>query len=50
MRVGVVLCPQMVEKARRNADTAGLPNVAFVEAGIEKLSLPDESVLGEWSD
>lgn len=42
--VGVDLCPAMVGKARRNADTLGLPNVEFVEAGIENLPLPDASV------
>jgi SAM-dependent methyltransferase len=41
--VGVDLCPEMVGKARRNADTLGLPNVEFVEAGVEKLPLPDAS-------
>lgn len=39
--IGVDLCPEMVGKARRNADTLGLPNVEFVEAGIE--TLPDAS-------
>lgn len=42
--VGVDLCPEMVGKARRNADTLGLHNVEFVETGIEKLPLPDNSV------
>jgi arsenite methyltransferase len=42
--VGVDLCPAMVEKARRNADLLGLRNVEFVNAGIEKLLLPDGSV------
>jgi arsenite methyltransferase len=42
--VGVDLCLQMVEKARRNADLLGLHNVEFVEAGIEKVPLPDGSV------
>jgi SAM-dependent methyltransferase len=41
--VGVDLCPEMVGKARRNAERLGLPNVEFVEAGIENLPLPDES-------
>lgn len=41
--VGVDLCPEMVGKARRNADALGLHNVEFVEAGIEKLPLPDDS-------
>jgi len=42
--VGVDLCPEMVEKARCNAALLGLHNVEFVNAGIEKLSLPDGSV------
>src|SRR5262249_40492933 len=31
--VGVDLCPEMVEKARRNARLLGLDNVEFVHAG-----------------
>jgi arsenite methyltransferase len=42
--VGVDLCPEMVEKARRNADLLGLRNVEFVQAEIEKLPLPAGSV------
>jgi arsenite methyltransferase len=42
--VGVDLCPEMVEKARRNADLLGLRNVEFVLAGVEKVPLPDGSV------
>jgi arsenite methyltransferase len=42
--IGVDLCPEMVEKARRNAERLGLPNVEFVEARIEKVPLPDRSV------
>ena len=42
--VGVDLCPEMVEKARRNASLLGLNNVEFVNAGIEKVPLPDGSV------
>jgi arsenite methyltransferase len=42
--VGVDLCREMVEKARRNADLLALRNVEFVQAGIEKLPLPDGSV------
>jgi arsenite methyltransferase len=38
--IGVDLCPQMVEKARRNAELLDLHNVEFVEAGIEKVPLP----------
>lgn len=42
--VGVDLCEEMVAKARQNAGLLGLNNVEFVNAGIEKLPLPDESV------
>src|SRR5215831_21416361 len=42
--VGVDLCPEMVEKARRNASLLGLGNVEFVETGIEKLPLPGGAV------
>jgi SAM-dependent methyltransferase len=42
--VGVDLSPEMVEKARRNAVLLGLGNVEFVNAGIEKVPLADESV------
>ena len=42
--VGVDLCPAMIEKARCNASLLGLRNVEFVEAGIKKVPLPDESV------
>jgi arsenite methyltransferase len=42
--IGVDLCHEMVEKARHNARLLGLNNVEFVEAGIEKVPLPDGSV------
>jgi SAM-dependent methyltransferase len=42
--VGVGLCQEMVEKARHNASLLGLHNAEFVNAGIEKLPLPDASV------
>jgi SAM-dependent methyltransferase len=42
--VGVDLCPEMVEKSRRNADLLGLHNIQFVQAEIENLPLPDASV------
>jgi len=42
--VGVDLCPEMIAKARRNADLLSLRNVEFVNAEIEKLPLPDASV------
>jgi SAM-dependent methyltransferase len=42
--VGVDLCPEMVEKARRNASLLGLHNVEFLQAQIENLPLRDASV------
>jgi SAM-dependent methyltransferase len=42
--LGLDLCPQMVEKARRNASLLGLRNAEFLHAGIEKLPLSDGSV------
>jgi SAM-dependent methyltransferase len=42
--VGVDLCPEMVEKARRNAFLLGLNNAEFLHAGIEKVPLPDGAV------
>jgi SAM-dependent methyltransferase len=41
--IGVDLCPEMVVKARNNAERLGLRYVEFVEAGIETLPLPDAS-------
>ncbi len=42
--IGVDLCLEMVEKARRNASLLGLHNVEFLHAGIENVPLPDGSV------
>ena len=42
--IGVDLCPEMVEKARRNASLLGPRNVEFMQAQIENLPLPDASV------
>jgi len=42
--IGVDLCMEMVEKARRSADLLGLNNAEFLHAEIEKLPLPDASV------
>jgi arsenite methyltransferase len=42
--IGVDLCPEMVEKAQRNAALLGLANVEFLHAGVEKLPLPDGSL------
>jgi ubiquinone/menaquinone biosynthesis C-methylase UbiE len=41
---GVDRCPEMVEKARRNASLLGLNNAEFLRAGIEKPPLSDGSV------
>jgi SAM-dependent methyltransferase len=42
--VGVDLCPEMVEKARRNADFMELRNVQFLHTEIERLPLADATV------
>src|SRR5262245_49828378 len=42
--VGVDLCPEMVEKARRNASLLGLHNVQFMQAQIEQVPLPEAAV------
>jgi ubiquinone/menaquinone biosynthesis C-methylase UbiE len=42
--IGVDMCEEMIAKARHNAELLGLKNVDFVNAGIETLPLPDESV------
>lgn len=42
--VGVDMCDAMIAKARHNAELLGLNNVEFVNAGIEQLPLPSESV------
>ena len=42
--IGVDLCPQMVEKARRNASLLGPNNAEFLHAGIEKRPLSDGAV------
>ena len=42
--IGIDLCPEMVEKARRNAELLDLHNVEFVTGGIESLPLPDRTV------
>ncbi len=41
--IGVDFVPEMVEKARANADTLGVENVDFVEGDIEDLPLDDET-------
>jgi len=42
--VGLDMTPEMVERARRNAATAGLDNVKVRQAMIEEIPLPDASV------
>ncbi len=42
--IGVDLCLEMVQKARRNASLLGLNNAEFLHAGFEKLPLRDGSV------
>jgi SAM-dependent methyltransferase len=39
--IGVDMTPAMLEKARRNVQALGLANVAFVQAEVESLPLPD---------
>ena len=41
--VAVDLCPEMIEKARRNADLLDLQNVLFLQTEIERLPLLDAS-------
>ena len=38
------MCDEMLAKARLNAVQMDLSNVEFVNAGVEKLPIPDESV------
>jgi SAM-dependent methyltransferase len=42
--IGVDMTPEMVERARRNAATAGFSNVEIRQGLIEELPLPDGSV------
>ena len=39
--VGIDFTPEMIERARRNVAAVGLVNVAFLEAAIEAIPLPD---------
>lgn len=41
--VGIDMTPEMIELARRNATKAGVTNVAFRHATIDRLPLPDGS-------
>jgi SAM-dependent methyltransferase len=42
--IGIDMTPEMIERARRNAQRQGLANVAFHLAAIDKLPLADASV------
>jgi SAM-dependent methyltransferase len=42
--IGIDMTPQMIELARKNAAKAGVTNVEFHLASIDKLPLPDASV------
>ena len=42
--IGIDMTPEMIDLARRNAEKAGLTNVEFHLATIDKLPLPDASV------
>jgi arsenite methyltransferase len=42
--IGIDMTPEMLELARRNAERAGLTNVEFHRATIDRLPLPDASV------
>lgn len=41
--IGIDMTPEMLDLARRNAEKAGLKNVEFHEATIDRLPLPDAS-------
>src|SRR5437773_414520 len=42
--IGIDMTPEMIERARRNAEQGGYTNVEFHLAKIDKLPLPDNSV------
>ena len=42
--IGIDMTPEMLDLARRNAEKAGLANVEFHRATIDRLPLPDASV------
>jgi SAM-dependent methyltransferase len=42
--IGIDMTPEMLDLARRNAEKAGLTNVVFHQATIDRLPLPDASV------
>jgi ubiquinone/menaquinone biosynthesis C-methylase UbiE len=39
--IGIDMTPEMIHRAKKNAKEAGLANVEFLEATIDKLPLPD---------
>lgn len=41
--IGIDMTPEMIERARRNAARVGLENVAFYQATLDALPLPDAS-------
>src|SRR3954471_897839 len=41
--IGIDMTPEMLRRARANAERQGLANVEFHEATIDKLPLPDDS-------
>jgi SAM-dependent methyltransferase len=42
--IGIDMTPEMLARARANAERQGLSNVEFIESTIDKLPLPDASV------
>jgi SAM-dependent methyltransferase len=42
--IGIDMTPEMIDRARRNAERQGLNNVEFHLATIDRLPLPDDSV------
>jgi SAM-dependent methyltransferase len=42
--IGIDMTPEMLERARSNAESQGFANVEFYEATIDNLPLPDASV------
>ena len=41
--IGIDFSPQMIEKARKNANKRGYNNVKFLEGDIEQMPLPDNT-------
>jgi len=41
--IGIDMTPEMIARAKKNAIEANLPNVEFLQAGIDKLPLADSS-------